>query len=259
MENLPGAEDVVAVLDDMIRMFTEYELPFWAAALAADRERVLAGDDDAYPTIRYRLEHERGLNQVWVAFGDRDLNTRLDVLRRELTRLTAEDAVEVEEPAPLGPPEYGERVDQETGAPPVFHARDFVRGALLRDDDGTFYRSTWTLLEYDEHNRFRLVVRVWKRCVPVSVEEYRSVRAACIGWWITFVATPFAVAGAIMAGLVTYEMPIILIVGLILMTVAPYAAGALEAKRSRIVGLWSEKTGLLQRPISRGSRFDWDD
>lgn len=259
MENLRGAEDVVAVLDDLIRMFTEYELPFWVAALTADRARVLAGDEDAYPTIRYRLEHENGLSQVWVAFGDRALNARLDVLRGALSRLTEEEPVEIGEPLPLRAPQYGERVDEKPGPPPVFFARDFVRGALLYNGDGTFLRSTWTMLEYDEHIRFRLVVRVWKHCVPVSVEEYRSIRSACVGWWITLFATPAAVVGAVMAGVTDGELAYIPLFGLLLMTIAAYAVGALERKRSGIVGLWSEKTGQLQRPISRGSRFNWDD
>ena len=259
MENLRGAEDVVAVLDDLIQMFTEYELPFWAAALAADRVRVLAGDEDAYPTIRYRLEHRDGLSQVWVGFGDRDLNARLDVLRSALWQLTAEEPVEVEEPPPLNPPQYGERVEETSGPPPVFFARDFVRGALLYNGDGTFLRSTWTLLEYDEHIRFRLVVRVWKHCVPVSVEEYRSIRLACIGWWITFFATPAVIVGVITAGIAEDELAFIPLLGLLFMTIAAFAVGALEQKRSAVVGLWSEKTGQLQRPISRGSRFDWDD
>jgi hypothetical protein len=258
MENLRGAEDVVAVLDDLIRMFTEYELPFWAAALSADRVRVLAGDEDAYPNIRYRLEHRDGLSKVWVAFGDRDLNTRLDVLRSALSRLTAEEPVEVEEPLPQDPPDYGERVEENPSPPPVFLARDFVRGALLYNDDGTFFRSTWTILEYDDNLRFRPVVRVWKHCMPVSVEEYRSIRAACIGWWITLFAAPAAAVGMVVAGLADGELAFIPALALLFMIVAAFAAGALERKRSGIVGLWSEKTGQLHRPISRGSRFDWD-
>jgi hypothetical protein len=259
MENVRGAEAVVAVLDELIWMFTEYELPFWAAALAADRLRVLAGDDDAYPIIRYRLNHRDGLSQVWVAFGDRDLNRRLDVLRSSLSELTVEEPAEVEKSEPLSPPEYGERTVDDPGPDPVFFARDFVRGTLLDNGDGTFLRSTWTILWYDEHLRFRPVVRVWKHCVPVSVEEYRSIRAACYGWWITLFGTPAAIVGIVLLGVPEGVYGFIAILGFILMTIAAYAASALERKRSGIVGLWSEKTGQLQRPISRGSRVDRDD
>jgi hypothetical protein len=252
---------VASVLGELVEMFREYELPQWARALESDRLRVLSGDDEVYRVLRYRLLARGGLAEVRVGFGDRALNARLDELRSELASLIAEPEPD-SAPASATPPDptpapYGERIEREpppTGAR-VFFAADYPRGTLVHDDEGNFARSTWSVLDYDGRRRLRPLVRIWKYSLPVSIEEYRSLHRACIGWWITLGAMPALVVGTGIAGLRLDVWSILLVITAVLMPVAAVMVGVTERRRSRVVALYSEKTGMLVSPVSRGSRL----
>ncbi|WP_066043817.1 ribonuclease E inhibitor RraB [Herbiconiux solani] len=256
------AASVATILSELVELFREYELPQWARALEADRLRVLAGDEAVYGVLRSRLSARRGLSEVRVGFGDRALNARLDDLRERLrSQVAAQAAEQTPQTQPqtqtdLGPATYGERVERE---PAPEHARvifagDYPRGTLMLDDAGRFLRSTWSVLEYDRKNRLRPFVRVWRSASPVSVEEYRSLRAACIGWWITLAALPALVVGAGVAGLRLDVWSVLVVIAAVLMPAAAVMVGVTERRRSKVVGLYSEKTGMLATPLSRGSR-----
>jgi hypothetical protein len=254
---------VADILSEIIEMFREYELPEWARALESDRMRLLAGDDDVYWILRRRLSVERGLSDVRVGFGDRALNSRLDELRNQLRALIAEQELEPERDAEtetqfdLAPAEYGERIEREP--PPrgvrVIFAADYPRGTLVHDGNGLFARSTWSVLEYDERRRLRPLVRIWRYSEPVSIEEYRSLRRACIGWWITLGAVPALVVGAGVAGLRSDVLSILFVIAGILTPAAAVMVGVMERRRSKVVAVYSEKTGALVVPVSRGSRL----
>jgi hypothetical protein len=242
--------EVIAVLDALIDLLDEYDLSAWSLALASDRARVLAEDPDAYPMLRYRFS-PGGLQTVWIALGDKHLNDVLEALRQRLHDLTAvEPDPEPDDPLPAL---YGERVDPEESEPRF--ARDFALGHVIVGDGGYLLRSTWGLLEYDEHNKFKLVLRVWRVSEPVSVEEYRSIRRATIGWWISLggapVATGFALSVVPAAGL-----PVLMWSCLILMVVAAHMIGVLERRSSAVVGIFSRRTGDYVVPQSRFSSRD---
>jgi hypothetical protein len=245
---------VATILAELAAIFHEYERPDWARALDADRMRLLAGADDVYAVLRYRLAGREGLSEVSVGFGDRPLNARLDELRGELRTLIAEPEPVLTAPTP---PHFGERIDREP-APErarAFIAADYPRGAVIRDADGRFLRSTWSVLEHDRSGRLRPVARVWRHSVPVSTEEYRSIRAACIGWWATMAALPTLVIVAGVGGLQIDHWLLLLFLSALLLPAAAVMVGVTERRRSSVVALYSEKTGELVTPVSRGSQL----
>ncbi|WP_291052820.1 hypothetical protein [Herbiconiux sp.] len=257
------AAAVAATLAEIIAMVREYELPSWERALEHDRRRVIAGEVEVYAVLRYRLDGRYGLSEVRMGFGDRALNARLDGLRIRLRNLLAEAEAEAEpmpvaeEPVDPGPAQYGVRVEREPAPRFVrtLMAADYPVGTIRRGEDGRLVRSTFSVLDHDGGGRLRLWVRIWSPVEPVSIEEYRSLRAACIGWWITLAAVPAVVVGAGVAGLRSDVWLAVLFAAAILMPAAAVMAGVTERRRSAVVALYSEKTRTWVSPRSRGSRL----
>ncbi|GAA2231556.1 hypothetical protein N1031_07835 [Herbiconiux moechotypicola] len=258
---------VAQVLAEIIAMMREYELPHWESALTADRRRVLDGDDEVYGVIRYRLSVPRGFADVRVGFGDRALNARLDELRTRLAELVVDhqsvlDAarapkpVEVE-PREPDPPAFGVRVEYEPAPLRVrkLIASDYPRGTVVNDEDGRLVRSTISVLHHDEAGRLRPWHWIWLPVEPVSVEEYRSLRRTCIGWWVSLAAMPVIAVGTGAAGLRPDIWMIVVILAGIVMTGSAVMVGVMERRRSAVVALYSEKSGALVIPRSRGSRL----
>ncbi|WP_181110267.1 MULTISPECIES: hypothetical protein [unclassified Rathayibacter] len=249
---MPDRSDVVAVLDALIALLEEYERPQWAVVLRHDRSRLRSGDDGAYDVLRYRLSAPRGLRETTTGLADRRLNERFRVLVDRLEGLLVPDRAADSDSTPLPPPDFGERTERTAPAPVLHSAAAYERGTLLLLGGGRFYRSTWTVLSRDDRDRLRPVLRVWVPCEVVSVEEYRSLQHACLGWWLTLagIVPAFAAVAVFVAPPPTFGL--LYSVCFVLLVAAAVMVGVVERRRSAVAALWSERTGRLVAPISRG-------
>lgn len=223
----------------MIALFDEFELPAWADALRSDRARVREAGTDAFPRIHHRFRGAQGLWSVSVGLGDRALAERLHASRSRLYALTA--------PVVPATPVPRDGIAASAVSP----------GALLRFGGIPVSRAGIELLGTGDDGRLRLVRHVWRPLRPVSIQEYRSVRRACVGWWMTLALTPVVSGALVILGAQPRADELIIIVAFYLMIVAATVGARLSRRLGFLVGAWDARSGQLVPPVYRGRR-SWE-